>query len=209
MTRRRTIAVVELFTIHGKDLRTRPELFGASLRYRIIAGGLVRAEEYVQAMRQRTDAGARHASGDGDGGCGDAADRGACRKTGAAGAREPVHATLVHHRRSMSAAIPRCRYAAGSLRTACRSRCRSPASCSTMRRCCASAMPMRRRRPGGIGGQTWWRGRRPDGPLAATTQLPRGRCRCGAAAAPRCRRDGFGAARGDDAGRHPAHHWPA
>ena len=51
---KRTIAVVELFTIHGKDLRTRPELFGSSLRYRIIAGGLVRAEEYVQAMRQRT-----------------------------------------------------------------------------------------------------------------------------------------------------------
>ncbi len=50
-----TIAVVELFTIHAADLRTRPELFGASLRYRIIAGGLVRAEEYVQAMRLRTD----------------------------------------------------------------------------------------------------------------------------------------------------------
>lgn len=52
---KRTIAVVELFTIHGKDLRTRPELFGASLRYRIIAGGLVRAEEYLLAMRLRTD----------------------------------------------------------------------------------------------------------------------------------------------------------
>ena len=52
---KKTIAVVELFTIHAADLRTRPELFGASLRYRIIAGGLVRAEEYVQAMRLRTD----------------------------------------------------------------------------------------------------------------------------------------------------------
>jgi aspartyl-tRNA(Asn)/glutamyl-tRNA(Gln) amidotransferase subunit A len=51
---KRTIAVVELFTIHGKDLRTRPELFGSSLRYRIIAGGLVRAEEYLQAVRHRT-----------------------------------------------------------------------------------------------------------------------------------------------------------
>jgi aspartyl-tRNA(Asn)/glutamyl-tRNA(Gln) amidotransferase subunit A len=50
---KKTIAVVELFTIHGPDLRTRPELFGSSLRYRIIAGGLVRAEEYVWAMRQR------------------------------------------------------------------------------------------------------------------------------------------------------------
>ncbi len=29
---KRTIAVAELFTIHGQDLRTRPELFGASLR---------------------------------------------------------------------------------------------------------------------------------------------------------------------------------
>ncbi|HUB44285.1 MAG TPA: amidase [Acetobacteraceae bacterium] len=52
---KKIIAVAELFTIHGADLRTRPELFGASLRYRIIAGGLVRAEEYIQAMRARTD----------------------------------------------------------------------------------------------------------------------------------------------------------
>ncbi len=52
---KKTIAVAELFTIHGKDLRTRPELFGASLRYRIIAGGLVRAEEYLNAMRLRAD----------------------------------------------------------------------------------------------------------------------------------------------------------
>ena len=52
---KKTIAVAELFTIHGNDLRTRPELFGASLRYRIIAGGLVRAEEYIQAQRLRTD----------------------------------------------------------------------------------------------------------------------------------------------------------
>lgn len=52
---KKVIAVAELFTIHGRDLRTRPELFGASLRYRIIAGGLVRAEDYIQAQRQRTD----------------------------------------------------------------------------------------------------------------------------------------------------------
>lgn len=52
---KKTIAISELFTIHSGDLRTRPELFGASLRYRIIAGGLVRAEEYIQAMRLRTD----------------------------------------------------------------------------------------------------------------------------------------------------------
>ena len=52
---KKIIAVAELFTIHGQDLRTRPDLFGASLRYRIIAGGLVRAEEYIQAQRLRTE----------------------------------------------------------------------------------------------------------------------------------------------------------
>ena len=52
---KKTIAISELFTIHAADLRTRPELFGASLRYRIIAGGLVRAEDYIQAMRLRTE----------------------------------------------------------------------------------------------------------------------------------------------------------
>jgi aspartyl-tRNA(Asn)/glutamyl-tRNA(Gln) amidotransferase subunit A len=52
---KKTIAVAELFTIHGENLRRRPDLFGASLRYRIIASGLVRAEEYIQAMRLRTD----------------------------------------------------------------------------------------------------------------------------------------------------------
>ena len=51
---KRIIAMAELFAIHAKDLRQRPELFGASLRYRIIAGGLIRAEDYVQAMRLRT-----------------------------------------------------------------------------------------------------------------------------------------------------------
>ncbi len=52
---KRILAIAELFTIHAPDLRTRPGLFGASLRYRIIAGGLVRAEDYIQAMRLRTD----------------------------------------------------------------------------------------------------------------------------------------------------------
>jgi aspartyl-tRNA(Asn)/glutamyl-tRNA(Gln) amidotransferase subunit A len=52
---KKIIAISELFTIHSADLRTRPELFGASLRYRIIAGGLVRAEDYIQAMRLRTE----------------------------------------------------------------------------------------------------------------------------------------------------------
>ncbi|RAI57793.1 amidase [Roseicella frigidaeris] len=51
---KKIIAVVELFSIHARQLRETPELFGASLRWRIIAGGLVRAETYVQAMRQRS-----------------------------------------------------------------------------------------------------------------------------------------------------------
>src|SRR4029077_10279186 len=52
---KKTIAVAELFAIHAADLRARPEMFGDSLRYRIIAGGLVRAEEYIRAMRLRSD----------------------------------------------------------------------------------------------------------------------------------------------------------
>ena len=52
---KKIIAISELFTIHAADLRQRPELFGASLRYRIIAGSLVRAEDYIQAMRLRTE----------------------------------------------------------------------------------------------------------------------------------------------------------
>jgi aspartyl-tRNA(Asn)/glutamyl-tRNA(Gln) amidotransferase subunit A len=51
----KVIAVSELYAIHSEDLRTRPEVFGESLRYRIIAGGLVRAEEYLLALRARTD----------------------------------------------------------------------------------------------------------------------------------------------------------
>lgn len=50
---KKVIAMSELFAIHGPNLRARTELFGASLRYRIIAGGLIRAEDYVQAMRMR------------------------------------------------------------------------------------------------------------------------------------------------------------
>jgi aspartyl-tRNA(Asn)/glutamyl-tRNA(Gln) amidotransferase subunit A len=52
---KKILAISELFAIHAPDLRKRPELFGASLRYRIIAGGLVRAEDYIQAMRLRTE----------------------------------------------------------------------------------------------------------------------------------------------------------
>jgi aspartyl-tRNA(Asn)/glutamyl-tRNA(Gln) amidotransferase subunit A len=50
-----TISISELYAIHEKDLKTRPQDFGKLLRTRVIAGGLVRAEDYVQAMRWRTD----------------------------------------------------------------------------------------------------------------------------------------------------------
>jgi aspartyl-tRNA(Asn)/glutamyl-tRNA(Gln) amidotransferase subunit A len=52
---KRVIAMAELYAIHEHDLRTRPDMFGASLRYRIIGGAILRAEDYVQAMRMRTD----------------------------------------------------------------------------------------------------------------------------------------------------------
>jgi aspartyl-tRNA(Asn)/glutamyl-tRNA(Gln) amidotransferase subunit A len=51
---KRVIALAELFAIHEPVLRTRPDLFGALLRYRVMGGALVRAEDYVQAMRMRT-----------------------------------------------------------------------------------------------------------------------------------------------------------
>jgi aspartyl-tRNA(Asn)/glutamyl-tRNA(Gln) amidotransferase subunit A len=50
-----TISISELYAIHEKDLKTRPQDFGKLLRTRVIAGSLVRAEDYVQAMRWRTE----------------------------------------------------------------------------------------------------------------------------------------------------------
>ena len=50
-----TISISELYAIHEEDLKTRPQDFGKLLRTRVIAGGLVRAEDYVQAMRWRTE----------------------------------------------------------------------------------------------------------------------------------------------------------
>lgn len=52
---KRIIALAELFSIHERTLRTQPDLLGASLRYRIIGGALLRAEDYVQAMRMRAE----------------------------------------------------------------------------------------------------------------------------------------------------------
>jgi aspartyl-tRNA(Asn)/glutamyl-tRNA(Gln) amidotransferase subunit A len=52
---KKIIAVVELFAIHAPDLRERPELFGAGLRYRVIGGSLIRGEDYIRALQARTD----------------------------------------------------------------------------------------------------------------------------------------------------------
>lgn len=51
---KKTIAMAELFAIHGKTLRETPHLLGKSLRYRIQCGALIRAEDYIRAMRLRT-----------------------------------------------------------------------------------------------------------------------------------------------------------
>ncbi|GGF55182.1 glutamyl-tRNA(Gln) amidotransferase subunit A [Azorhizobium oxalatiphilum] len=50
-----TISIAELFSVHEADIRTRPQDFGKLLRSRVMVGGLVRAEDYVQAMRWRTE----------------------------------------------------------------------------------------------------------------------------------------------------------
>lgn len=50
---KRIIALCDLYSIHSDTLRTNPELLGDSLRYRIIAGCLVRADEYIGALRMR------------------------------------------------------------------------------------------------------------------------------------------------------------
>jgi aspartyl-tRNA(Asn)/glutamyl-tRNA(Gln) amidotransferase subunit A len=49
------ISMSELFTIHAPDLRTRPEMFGAKLRQRVIGGAFIRAEDYLNAQRWRAE----------------------------------------------------------------------------------------------------------------------------------------------------------
>ena len=46
-----TISIAELYAIHEKDLKTRPQDFGRILRNRVLPGALIRAEDYVQALR--------------------------------------------------------------------------------------------------------------------------------------------------------------
>jgi aspartyl-tRNA(Asn)/glutamyl-tRNA(Gln) amidotransferase subunit A len=47
------ITLADLYSIHQENLRTRPQDFGHSLRWRIMPGALVRAEDYVHATRWR------------------------------------------------------------------------------------------------------------------------------------------------------------
>ncbi len=49
-----TLSIAELYAIHERDLRTRPQDFGRVLRNRVLPGALIRAEDYVQAQRWRT-----------------------------------------------------------------------------------------------------------------------------------------------------------
>jgi aspartyl-tRNA(Asn)/glutamyl-tRNA(Gln) amidotransferase subunit A len=48
------IMLVEAFAYHERDLREHPELYGDVLREKLMAGGLFRADEYVQAQRLRS-----------------------------------------------------------------------------------------------------------------------------------------------------------
>jgi len=49
------ISTAELFSVHEQDMRERPQDFGKLLRSRVMVGALVRAEDYVQAMRWRAE----------------------------------------------------------------------------------------------------------------------------------------------------------
>jgi aspartyl-tRNA(Asn)/glutamyl-tRNA(Gln) amidotransferase subunit A len=49
-----TISSVELYAIHEHDLKTRPQDFGRILRNRVHPGALIRAEDYLEALRWRT-----------------------------------------------------------------------------------------------------------------------------------------------------------
>jgi aspartyl-tRNA(Asn)/glutamyl-tRNA(Gln) amidotransferase subunit A len=50
---KKIMAVCELFATHGNSLRVTPELFGANFRFRVMGGGIIRAEDYIIAMQTR------------------------------------------------------------------------------------------------------------------------------------------------------------
>ena len=50
-----TVMGAEAYTIHEADLKTRPTAFGRYAYQRIIAGGLVSASDYINALRLRAE----------------------------------------------------------------------------------------------------------------------------------------------------------
>jgi aspartyl-tRNA(Asn)/glutamyl-tRNA(Gln) amidotransferase subunit A len=48
-----TISIAEMFTAYEHDFRTRPQDFGLMFRNKVLSGALIRAEDYIQALRQR------------------------------------------------------------------------------------------------------------------------------------------------------------
>jgi aspartyl-tRNA(Asn)/glutamyl-tRNA(Gln) amidotransferase subunit A len=49
-----TISITEMFSAYEHEFRTRPQDFGAMFRNKVLPGALIRAEDYFQALRQRT-----------------------------------------------------------------------------------------------------------------------------------------------------------
>ena len=48
-----TISITEMFSAYEHEFRTRPQDFGLMFRNKVMAGALIRAEDYFQALRQR------------------------------------------------------------------------------------------------------------------------------------------------------------
>jgi len=51
----RVILLAEGYAVHEADFRTRPERFGPFLRGRLLAGSLLSAADYIQALRRRAE----------------------------------------------------------------------------------------------------------------------------------------------------------
>jgi aspartyl-tRNA(Asn)/glutamyl-tRNA(Gln) amidotransferase subunit A len=49
-----TISITEMFSAYEHEFRTRPRDFGTMFRNKVLPGALIRAEDYFQALRQRT-----------------------------------------------------------------------------------------------------------------------------------------------------------
>ncbi|HYC44020.1 MAG TPA: amidase [Burkholderiales bacterium] len=49
-----TISITEMFSAYEHEFRTRPQDFGTMFRNKVLPGALIRAEDYFQALRQRT-----------------------------------------------------------------------------------------------------------------------------------------------------------